>query len=174
MRITQSPYLSTFKEPRYRFWGIDSSSLCILAGQYDNSAGILEQSMVARNRVGIGFTYRTVKAYACGIDSLESIPGLLKSVKIPSLGCQTSPLGWESIPRLLKRLTNTGSGCRLRERIATSEPGEVQHSEVISTKTNCCIPPLWLSCCRLGRIFPFQAFLWIGAETIHSEVRLKS
>jgi hypothetical protein len=43
------------------------------------SAGILEQSMGARNLVGIGFSYPP------GKDSLESIPRLLKSLKIPSL-----------------------------------------------------------------------------------------
>jgi hypothetical protein len=43
------------------------------------SAGILEQSMGVRNLVGIGFSYRPAK------DSLESIPRLLKSLKIPSL-----------------------------------------------------------------------------------------
>jgi hypothetical protein len=45
------------------------------------SAGILEQSMGARNRVGIGLSYRPARL---GIDYLKSIPGLLKSLKIPS------------------------------------------------------------------------------------------
>jgi hypothetical protein len=50
------------------------------------SAGILEQSMVARNRVGIGLSYRPQDYIGVGgIDSLQSIPGLLKSLKIPAL-----------------------------------------------------------------------------------------
>ncbi len=45
-------------------------------------AGILEQSMGARNRVGRGFSYRSARApSAGGIYSLESIPGLLKVKK---------------------------------------------------------------------------------------------
>ncbi len=44
-----------------------------------NSAGILEQSMGAGNRVGIGLSFSP------GSASLESIPGLLKRLKIPSL-----------------------------------------------------------------------------------------
>ncbi len=40
-------------------------------------AGILEQSMGASNRVGIGLSYQP--------SSLELIPGLLKNVKIPAL-----------------------------------------------------------------------------------------
>jgi hypothetical protein len=68
--------------------------------------GILEQSMGARNRVGIGLSYRPARlhrlaefipwnrflgskivyknglaTYAGGVDSAESIPGLLKSLK---------------------------------------------------------------------------------------------
>ncbi len=69
-------------------------------------AGILEQSMGARNRVGIGLLYRPARARICkafkenrnrfpfdsgyigwhgGVDSAESISGLIKSLKIPSL-----------------------------------------------------------------------------------------
>jgi hypothetical protein len=46
-----------------------------------SSAGILEQSMGARNRVGIGLSYRSAHQAieAGGIDSLESIPWLPKS-----------------------------------------------------------------------------------------------
>ncbi len=49
-------------------------------------AGILEQSMGARNRVGIWLSYRTASGYIGWRNrcSLESIPGLLKSLKIPS------------------------------------------------------------------------------------------
>jgi hypothetical protein len=38
--------------------------------------------MGARNRIGIGLSYRPARLQAGGIDSLESIPGLLKSLKI--------------------------------------------------------------------------------------------
>ena len=45
--------------------------------------GILEQSMGAKNRVGIGLSTGPRKATkAGGINSLESIPGLLKSLKV--------------------------------------------------------------------------------------------
>jgi hypothetical protein len=33
---TQSPNFETFKEPKNRFQGINSASLCSLAGRYDN------------------------------------------------------------------------------------------------------------------------------------------
>jgi hypothetical protein len=49
-------------------------------------AGILEQSMGAMNRLGIGLSYRPDRSTkAGGIDSLESISGILKSLKIPPL-----------------------------------------------------------------------------------------
>ncbi len=35
-RPTQSPNFKTFKEPKNRFQGINSASLCSLAGRYDN------------------------------------------------------------------------------------------------------------------------------------------
>jgi hypothetical protein len=41
--------------------------------------------MGARNRVGIGLSYRPARLHRRGIDSLESIPGLLKSLKIRAL-----------------------------------------------------------------------------------------
>jgi hypothetical protein len=44
------------------------------------SAGILEQSMGARNQVGIGLPYRPARLHR----PAESIPGLLKSIKILS------------------------------------------------------------------------------------------
>ncbi len=51
----------------------------------DKCAGILEQSMGARNRVGIGLSYRPARLHRLAESiSLESIPGLLKSLKIPS------------------------------------------------------------------------------------------
>jgi hypothetical protein len=43
--------------------------------------GILEQSIGARNRVGKGLPYRPARLHRLA----ESIPGLLKSLKIPSL-----------------------------------------------------------------------------------------
>ncbi len=33
----QSPNFTTFKEHKNRFWGINSASLCSLAGRYDNT-----------------------------------------------------------------------------------------------------------------------------------------
>jgi hypothetical protein len=47
-------------------------------------AGISKQSMGARNRVGIGLSYRPARLHIKpgGIGSLESILGLLKSLKI--------------------------------------------------------------------------------------------
>jgi hypothetical protein len=44
------------------------------------SAGILKQSMGARNRVGIGLSYWPARLHRLA----ESIPGLLKSLKIPT------------------------------------------------------------------------------------------
>jgi hypothetical protein len=44
-------------------------------------AGILEQSMRARNQTGIGLSYRRARLHRL----TESIPGILKSLKIPSL-----------------------------------------------------------------------------------------
>jgi hypothetical protein len=50
------------------------------------SAGILEQSMRARNRVGIGFVVPGRQATkAGGISSLEKIPRLLKRLQIRAL-----------------------------------------------------------------------------------------
>ncbi len=44
-------------------------------------AGIFRQSMGARNRVGIGLSYRPARLHKL----VESIPGLHKSLKIPAL-----------------------------------------------------------------------------------------
>jgi hypothetical protein len=46
-----------------------------------DSAGILEQFMWARNRVGIGLQYRAVRLHRL----TESTPGLLQRLKVPSL-----------------------------------------------------------------------------------------
>jgi hypothetical protein len=48
---------------------------------YVACAGILKISMGPRNRVGIGLAYRPAKLHRLA----ESIPGLLKSLKIPFL-----------------------------------------------------------------------------------------
>jgi hypothetical protein len=48
------------------------------------SAGILEQSLGARNRVGIGLSYRPARLRRLEDRFLGSIPGHLKSLKIPS------------------------------------------------------------------------------------------
>ncbi len=54
-------------------------------------AGILEQSVEARNRVVIGLLNWPARLRkAGGIDSLESIPGLLKSWKYRLRGCHMS------------------------------------------------------------------------------------
>jgi hypothetical protein len=55
--------------------------LCILKLPYEHSAGILEQSMGARNRVGIGLSHWPARLHRLA----ESIPGLLKSLKISAL-----------------------------------------------------------------------------------------
>ncbi len=48
--------------------------------------------MGARNLVETGLSYTSPDAsYACGIDSLQSIPGLLKSLKIASLYSKSIP-----------------------------------------------------------------------------------
>jgi hypothetical protein len=57
----------------------------------------VEQYMGARNLVGIGLSYWSVRRHRLrnrflGIDSLESIPGLLKSLKIPSPVTRFLPL----------------------------------------------------------------------------------
>jgi hypothetical protein len=49
---------------------------------FEASAGIVKQSMGARNRVGIGLSYWPARIHRLE----ESIPGLLEILKIPSLG----------------------------------------------------------------------------------------
>jgi hypothetical protein len=70
--------------------------------------------MGARNQVGIGLSYRPA-----GLQRLtESIPGVIKSLKIPSLGYVAVGIdSLESIPGLLKRLkiralTSNVKGCQ--------------------------------------------------------------
>jgi hypothetical protein len=79
---------------------------------HEYCAGIFKQSMGARNRVGIEFSYRPARihTYAGGFESLESIPGLLKSL-FKNLGsdlkCRVektippSPRIWTRITRAL-------------------------------------------------------------------------
>jgi hypothetical protein len=73
--------------------------------------------MGARNQVGIGLSYRP--AGLCRLASqfqtrfLESIPRPIAGLKIPTLVFRTIPPGWESIPVLLNRFTNTGSGLHI-------------------------------------------------------------
>ncbi len=52
--------------------GIGSASLCNLAGGYVKKGSRIQ-------------TWESIPGLRCGIISLESIPGLLKSIKIPSL-----------------------------------------------------------------------------------------
>jgi hypothetical protein len=66
LAVCQSPNLKTFKEPRDRFQGIDSDSLCSLAARYDNNIFVLARQA----------------AKAGGIDTSESIPGPLKRLQI--------------------------------------------------------------------------------------------
>jgi hypothetical protein len=86
------------KEPRNRFQGTDSASLAesmnwnrFLGSLNDYKFGLwlhtpmlefVEQSMGARNRVGIGLSCRPDRLKRLA----ESIPGLLKSLKMPTLG----------------------------------------------------------------------------------------
>jgi hypothetical protein len=73
------------KESRLVFAYFLSFSILIVRRPFSfcvkSSAGILEQSMRARKRVGIGFLYRPARLQSLA----ELIPGHLKSLKIPSL-----------------------------------------------------------------------------------------
>ncbi len=51
----------------------------------ENIAGLFKQSMGARNRVGVGLSYRLARLQTGGIGSLKTILGLLKSLKIRAL-----------------------------------------------------------------------------------------
>jgi hypothetical protein len=64
----QRRYFKTSKESKDRVLEIDSVSLC-------SQRWNLEQSMGARNRVGIGLSYRPTRLHRLS----ESIPGFLKS-----------------------------------------------------------------------------------------------
>jgi hypothetical protein len=53
------------------------------------SAGMFKQSMKTRNRVGIGLSYRPARLHRLAVDSFESNPGLLESLKIRALKTKT-------------------------------------------------------------------------------------
>jgi hypothetical protein len=74
----QSPNFETFKELRNRFKGINSASLCSLAGRYDNPIPTRFLAPIDCLKIPAQATQ------AGGIDSLEAILGLLKSLKIPA------------------------------------------------------------------------------------------
>jgi hypothetical protein len=65
----------------------------------ENSAGIFKQSVGVRNRVGIGLSYRSARLkrlaelIPCLAYSLESILGLLKSLKIRAQYCNVPVTG---------------------------------------------------------------------------------
>jgi hypothetical protein len=54
------------------------------SGLVEYRAKIFKYSMGARNRVGIGLSYRPAGLETGGNDSLKSIPGLHKRLKIPT------------------------------------------------------------------------------------------
>jgi hypothetical protein len=61
-------------------------------------AGIFKQSVGTRKRVGIGLSYRPARLHRllAEFDSLDSIPGLLKSLKIRAL-VQSHPMWWKGV-----------------------------------------------------------------------------
>ena len=63
--------------------------VCVHCALY--SAGILKQAMGARNRVGIGLSYRPARMHRLGVDSLELILERLKRLKIRALGAAVRP-----------------------------------------------------------------------------------
>jgi hypothetical protein len=69
-----------FKKNGALWYGIQSLKRCQCIVSAQNSAGNLELSRGARNRVGIGLLYRPARLRRL----VESIPGLLNSLKIPS------------------------------------------------------------------------------------------
>jgi hypothetical protein len=82
-----SLFAATLRDSRLRVtsvifqWKLNHFSVCYAkvtpSGSFSNCAVIFKQSMEARNRVGIGLSYRPAMqaTYAGGIDSLESILG---------------------------------------------------------------------------------------------------
>ncbi len=85
------------------------TSFVYLTSTSSPSAGILEQSMGARNRVGIGLSYHPPCYIGWRNRSFESIPGLLKSLKIPSLPSSPVLYYFMSISSLLSRSSSSFS-----------------------------------------------------------------
>jgi hypothetical protein len=83
MALCQYVPVTTFTEPRNRFQDINSASLCCLAGQYDNPICLTGPPLQA-TKVG-------------GIDSLESIAGLLESLQIRALDRLATPQPWKKL-----------------------------------------------------------------------------
>jgi hypothetical protein len=75
--------------------------LCLSDFYFVSCAGILEQSTGARNRVGIGLSHHPPCYIGWRNRSFESIPGLLKSLKIPSLPSSSVLYSFMSISCLL-------------------------------------------------------------------------
>ncbi len=61
------------------------TSLCIIIFFLLLHPGIFKHSMGVKNQVGTGLSYWPARIRGGGIDALESIPGLLKSLKIRAL-----------------------------------------------------------------------------------------
>ncbi len=74
------------------------------------SAEILEQSIAARNRVGIGLSYRARSCKHLRSPGINSASLFSLACRFVKQGCPTGPPGWESIPGILKRFTDSGSG----------------------------------------------------------------
>jgi hypothetical protein len=81
--------------------GIDSASLCSLARHYNPICRILTRQSPYLQ------TFKEPRYRFRGIDS-ASLCSL--ATRYDKLCCCTGPTGWESIPGLIKRFTNTGSG----------------------------------------------------------------
>jgi hypothetical protein len=67
-----------FKNPPLRF--CQPTYICGLVGRYDNPIYVEVPARQARNRIGIGLSYRPDRLH----EQAKSIPGLLKSLKISS------------------------------------------------------------------------------------------
>ncbi len=89
-------------ELRNRFQGMNSASLCSLAGQYHNPLPTRFLAPIDCLKIPALVTK------VGGIDSSESIPGLLKHLQIRAQATLASRIGYlESIPRLHKWRTKT-------------------------------------------------------------------
>jgi hypothetical protein len=90
-----------------------------IRGDSKHTAGILEHSMGARNRVGKGLSYRTI---GWRIDSLESIHGLLKSLKyrLRTLHWAEHSV-WPSHSYLAKKVESSGRKWRANWKVLCSQ-----------------------------------------------------